>query len=967
MLEAFDKKKNSNSDKGFKFHLSSPPGSGKTIVGLEIARRLGKPALVICPNTTIQGQWVEKLAMFLPDGCESESGRLISTDPTNIKRINVLTYQILSVPCEDDDSFVRLAENLWAETTSGALGTGMEEALLRIGNLRTSNPEAYKKELSKFIKKLRDGLFNEVELPLSRVLHPNTVRLISEIKDKGIETILFDECHHLQNYWALVMKEVVREVGAKYVIGLTATPPADEEGDRLDCYLSLLGEIDYQIPTPAVIKEGMLAPYRDMVYFCTPTEEEYAYIKNCHQKFNQLEAIFNNPDSDMYLWISDRTLSRKLLSGEKQDWTRFVNTRGRFALAGVKFLLNNHCRIPWDITLTEAMREPMNMEDWLCLMEDYSLNSLMLSQEEDKKRLLQDIKEALHNLGYQLTESGIRSQSSMLDRVLAYSRSKQAAVKEILKAEAGHLGDTIRAAVITDFEKSNALLLSKAGSILDDECGGAFSIMKELVADEATDTLDPVMVTGSSLVCDDDLAEKYVTLGREWASAFSFDLSLSAVRPDGSRFAVIEGSGRDWSSRSAVLLTTHLFEKGVTKCIVGTRGLLSEGWDSMNLNTLIDLSTATTYATVNQLRGRSIRKSQEDPDKVADNWDIICVAPGLEKGYNDLNRLCRKHSRFYGMCDDGQIQMGVNHIDPILALSENALTLEDMKEITGKMLVRTGDRDTAYKAWKIGEPFDNKELGCCELKLTKPICMKSGSVLVNERKALKSKVWKSVLFAAGTVTSSAVVVAGAMSNPAVLIFTAVPVLLGTGSVRSMRDMWRFGRENFFGLAVRDSIRDIALCVLEALKECKMIRPDAREGDIVLTERDDGTIRAYLDGSDEESVLFSNSLSEVFAPIEDQRYAIQRFEVFVPQNGVSKFIYLFRYGINRYSPLLSAYHPLPSLFGVKERALIFQKYWNKFVSPGDVVFLKGEKGREVVEKYGRINSLGARKMNLKVWK
>ena len=41
-------------------HIVSPPGSGKTVVGLEIVRRLGRPALVLAPTATIQAQWADK-------------------------------------------------------------------------------------------------------------------------------------------------------------------------------------------------------------------------------------------------------------------------------------------------------------------------------------------------------------------------------------------------------------------------------------------------------------------------------------------------------------------------------------------------------------------------------------------------------------------------------------------------------------------------------------------------------------------------------------------------------------------------------------------------------------------------------------------------------------------------------------------------------------------------------------------
>ncbi len=47
-------------------HLVLPPGSGKTVLGLEISRRLGKPTMVLCPNTAIQAQWGQQWQEFQP-------------------------------------------------------------------------------------------------------------------------------------------------------------------------------------------------------------------------------------------------------------------------------------------------------------------------------------------------------------------------------------------------------------------------------------------------------------------------------------------------------------------------------------------------------------------------------------------------------------------------------------------------------------------------------------------------------------------------------------------------------------------------------------------------------------------------------------------------------------------------------------------------------------------------------------
>lgn len=50
------------------FHVVAPPGSGKTVVGIELARRIGRPAVAFAPTTTIQQQWKDRFSLFLPRG-----------------------------------------------------------------------------------------------------------------------------------------------------------------------------------------------------------------------------------------------------------------------------------------------------------------------------------------------------------------------------------------------------------------------------------------------------------------------------------------------------------------------------------------------------------------------------------------------------------------------------------------------------------------------------------------------------------------------------------------------------------------------------------------------------------------------------------------------------------------------------------------------------------------------------------
>ena len=109
-------------------------------------------------------------------------------------------------------------------------------------------------------------------------------------------------------------------------------------------------------------------------------------------------------------------------------------------------------------------------------------------------------------------------------------------------------------------------------------------------------------------------------------------------------------------------MITEFFQDGLTKCLVGTRGLLGEGWDASRINVLIDMTTVTTSMSINQLRGRSIRLDKKWPEKVANNWDIVCVADEFTRGYDDYQRFKQKHKQLFGVCDDGAIEKGVGHV-----------------------------------------------------------------------------------------------------------------------------------------------------------------------------------------------------------------------------------------------------------------------------------------------------------------
>ncbi len=980
ILKRFDEElKRKKEGEILRFHVVAPPGSGKTIIGLELAIRLKKPALIVCPNTAIQGQWVKKLELFLPEGQEASIDHFITSDKDKPHFINVLTYQILSIPEDAGQTLIELAEGLWAETLCDLTGTELEEAKGRIAAMKSANPSVYKKELAKYVKSIRNGkLFEQedketataeeenknVHMALD-LLHKNTRELLKRLKDAGVKTVIFDECHHLQTYWAVIMKHILQWMEIENVIGLTATPPIDEKSEVLQNYMGLLGDIDFQIPTPAVVKDGMLAPYQDMTYFCIPEDNEMDYLNQCHLKFHQLITGFSSPQSDFCHWIIDRILHRKLADGTQREWRKLFAQRPDFCCAGVKYLRKAEIRLPSDITLSSGMYGDMSVEEWALLIEDYALNRLKLSGEEEHKQLYDQIKDALYTLGFILTETGIRTYISPLDRVLSYSKSKLKAVKDILLHEMKALGEHLRAAVVTDFEFSNALSLKKLDNVLDEECGGAISVIKALVSDDELDKLNPIMVTGKSLLCDNDIAEEYLRLFGEWAKAGGLDIRLN-MKPvfDGKLFE-IEGYGSDWNTKSAILFTTSMLERGLTRCMVGTRGLLGEGWDSVSLNTLIDLCCAATYASVNQLRGRSIRKDEKNPKKLANNWDVVAFAADLEKGDNDYKRLVKKHQQFYSICEDGRIQKGVGHIHPQLAFKER-LSSEDINQINEHMFKKATERSLRHDAWKVGERFHNAEQGSVEISLDEETIASDTSVAGDKADRLQMKAsWQKFKRGAGVLGLLATLVAGGLSLPIALVSGTVSALFLYSSAKGVGKTAEYTRKEVLQMHKLEFIKRLSLALLDALKECGLITRTLMERNVCVTSQDGASIRVFLEGTPEDSQLFSRCLDEIMSPLIDQRYAIPRYAVMADQKGGWATI---KAGLDSDSAKIVAYHPVPDILGTnKEKAEIFQKQWNRYVSRGDIVFLRSAEGEKILERYAMSNDLGISKHVANFWR
>jgi hypothetical protein len=260
-----------------RLHIVAPPGAGKTVLGLYIwAQVVKRPAVVLSPNAAIQAQWAARINLFQS---AVRSADLVSTEPHRPAWLTSLTYQAVTVPTRHHEALGSLTQTLWVERLieQGEVGSA-EEAAVWMRDLAAHNPAYYQQRLAIYRREARSALAQQGQT--LDTLHAASLATLQRLRDAGIGMVILDECHHLLGHWGRVLHDAVTFFNAPIILGLTATPPDldDKPAEDVERYQRLLGEVDYDIPVPAVVKDGFIAPYQDLAYLVRPTDAELAYV-----------------------------------------------------------------------------------------------------------------------------------------------------------------------------------------------------------------------------------------------------------------------------------------------------------------------------------------------------------------------------------------------------------------------------------------------------------------------------------------------------------------------------------------------------------------------------------------------------------------------------------------------------------------------------------------------------------------
>jgi len=172
-----------------RLHLVAAPGSGKTVIGLEVIRRLNQPTLVLAPTITIRDQWVDRLVdLFLPPGVGRPAW--VSTQLKKPALLTVATYQALH-----------------------AIYSGEPEEQMPTDS---DDNAASKSHFEMHANGEDTNHISEGHVPIPEFL-----------TEANFRALVLDEAHHLRTEWWRTLTSLAEQLQTPTIVALTATPPYD--------------------------------------------------------------------------------------------------------------------------------------------------------------------------------------------------------------------------------------------------------------------------------------------------------------------------------------------------------------------------------------------------------------------------------------------------------------------------------------------------------------------------------------------------------------------------------------------------------------------------------------------------------------------------------------------------------------------------------------------------------------------
>ncbi|WP_343589772.1 DEAD/DEAH box helicase family protein [Flavobacterium sp.] len=795
-------------------HIIAPPGSGKTILGLEVALRLNKPTLILAPTIAIRNQWIQRFCeLFLQT---DQIPDWISRDIRNPKFMTVITYQGLHAACN---------------------------------NLKIEEEDFEEEEESE-------------ENVRSKQTNANLDKIVNGLNAQKIKTIVVDEAHHLKNEWWQTLTKVKEKINP-VIVGLTATPPYDVSPIEWQRYIELNGLVDMEISVPELVIEGDLSPHQDYVYFTAPTEKEHQDITNFRDNIEMLFQEIKNEETIIQaieahpIWKNPE---------EHLDW---IYNNFAYYSASLIFLKTNNREIP------EIHLEVIGDKKIIIPVLDYEWTEKLLEfylyKEDEHFKEFEEHRKTLENRLRRFGAIERRQIDFLYNRkvtgFLTSSISKLNGIKEIVDFEYNQLGKDLRMVILSDFIRKEYYVNSSENNLELNRLG-VIPIFEKLRRENIENKKIGVL-TGSIIIIPSSVYNDFEVR----ATNCGISKINSSIVPFDSNYVLIHQT--EQLTHYIVHIVTQIFQSGGIEVLIGTKSLLGEGWDAPAINSLILASFVGSFVLSNQMRGRAIRTQNGNSSKTGNIWHLVTIDETSPTGGDDFDLLKRRFKSFVGVPFHEQpgIENGIGR----LKLGENICEKGEAEKMNIEMFKHAANRENLKEVWKkalqtgvtlveeIKIPFSEAK----EYKAIKSMYL--NKTLANLLATLGSGLASFGLEIIQEFLKSARRIRSMRDLYFFLTFFGIVGMLffGRQTLKALRLYFKY-RD------ISKDIKQIGEALLNSLIKARIIKTNYSGLEVIASVDEWGGVYCHLDGgSTFEKSIFINSLQEIISPIETPRYIIIR--------------------------------------------------------------------------------------------
>lgn len=796
-----------------KINIVAAPGSGKTVLGLELARRLGNAVLILSPTVTIKNQWIDRfVTLFMPEG--SNRPNWISDNVYELAYFNSITYQ------------------------------GLHYAYKRRKLSNKINQEETDDEI--------------VEETIETTEDIKTYDLVAEIKKNKISTVILDEAHHLKSEWWQSLTKVIDEIKDVTIISLTATPPYDVEYNEWKKYSELCGNIDMEISVPELVQAKNLCPHQDYIYFSYPTKNEKEKIIEYE---NQIKGFidFLKVNPTLVAAIKEHPYIK-----HTESYIEEILENPGFYSSMLIFL--NDLKIDIDKNKVEILGHnkpiPNLTTEWIEIL----LQNIIFGEDmhfENNPILVEELQSKLNQLNAIEKKKVLLAQNITLKKLFENSLSKLESINKIVETEFDNLKNDLRMVILTDFLRKEYLFENE----IEINKIGVFSILLNLL--KQNQELKIAILTGSIFMIPNDKKEKLIenaTSKGLYADNIEF-MPLEKIPS----YSIVKT--RESYKNLLMKSISTLFSNGDVNIIIGTKSLLGEGWDEPSINSLVLASFVGSYVLSNQMRGRAIRVN-DNPNKTANVWHLVCIDDKQNtSGSADFEMLKRRFKAFVGIGYTYDVlENGIERIDII----PEVCSKNNIERYNQKVLEISNNRELMYNRWfEIIEMYGGSNIKLNNQIEVEKEYIKGQLSIFQVSEFLKSIFSFIVIFVLIHSIVYGMPIAFENIKQGVIFFLCFGIWLTLQMIiGAHRTIIQCFRALKFTIP-STKVKAVAKTVIKSLYEADVIK--TYYGDIKILSaknEDDMYIDLSLDGvTTHENNIIIESIKEVFSNTENQRYIL----------------------------------------------------------------------------------------------